>query len=684
MNNTLRQQKLITAKKHIEQHRYREATPILIEILVHHPHDADTAFLTATAFRLAGMYVEAARYYRKAARNRPDFFAALCNLGAAEQATGNTREAIAALEQALRIKPDSVEALCNCGMAYAAAARHDEALRCFKEAVALHPAELFQRLHYAQIACTMGAYEDARAMLTDGLLFTKDTSELHLALGRCAEKEHHFSRAKDHYITTLQQDPHCTAAHFGLGTIMREWNQLDEAVTCYRNALRFAPNDIYSLVNLGEVLQKSGNIDESEVCFQQAISLDPHCTIAYDNFLVSMNYSSTSTQEQIIAAHTQWGTLSGNTAPPRTTAARNSHSGKKIRIGYTSPDFCNHPAGAFLLPMLTHSNRDSFEIYCYAHTLHSDARTEQFKSVATQWQQVERMSDEALASLIKHDNIDILVDTAGHFTGNRLSMLATRPSPLQISGIGYPGPTGCSGIDYRISDVIIDPLSTDNNLPDTPLRIASGFCCFTPQDALPPVTPLPAHRNGYITFGSLHTTARLNSETIALWSSVLHTVSDSRILICRDTLTPNTIKRLSSLFYTCNIDPARITFRSSIPQDGYLHLYDEIDISLDTTPWSGHTTACESIIMGVPIITLTGQRHAGRMVTSILHASGNDNCIATDGNSFVTTAQTISSNPAALRYTRATLRDQVLASPLCDGAAYMRLVEKSFLSLVPV
>jgi len=681
MNDTLLQQTLAQATIHINERHPDKAIPLLLTVLHHRPHDADIAFRAATAFRQCGLYDDAARYYAQAAENKPDFFAALCNLGATQRELGNVNEAISTLQKALLLRPDSIEALCNCAMAYSSAAQPHEALACYKRAIDLKPFQTFQRVQYAEVALTLGARDDACAILTAGLSYATSNETLYLALGKCAKADNNSDLARKHFIAALTSNPELAAAHFELGTIMRDWKLLDEAIICYRNALRFSPDDIYSIINLGEVLQRAGCTDESEKLFKTALLKDQTCTIAHDNLLVSMNYNSSYSPEQIIEAHSAWGSAQCLTVP-RNTVPHASLSDRKIRIGYCSPDFCNHPAGAFLLPMLLHQNRTDFEIFCYAHTLHDDHRTAHFKSLASHWLQVEQLTNAALADRIRHDGIDILVDTAGHFTGNRLAVFAMKPAPIQISAIGYPGPTGCIGIDYRISDFIIDPPELDHVLPDTPLRIPGGFCCYHPPEALPPVAPLPALQNGYVTFGSLHTTARLNATAIELWSSVLHAVPDSRMFICRDTLTSNTIARLAALFTSHNIDISRVTFRSTIPEEGHLHLYDGIDISLDTTPWSGHTTACESLVMGVPVITLLGDRHAGRMVASVLQAAEKSDWIAQNRATFITIAQALSANISALSSTRGALRDNLLQSPLCDGATYMAHLETNYRSLL--
>jgi predicted O-linked N-acetylglucosamine transferase (SPINDLY family) len=331
--------------------------------------------------------------------------------------------------------------------------------------------------------------------------------------------------------------------------------------------------------------------------------------------------------------------------------------------------------------MLQHHNREQFEVFCYSQTVHIDERTDIFKSFASHWKTIERLNDDEVTALIRSDAIDILVDTAGHFGGNRLEVFANRAVPLQISGIGYPGSTGLAAIDYRISDTIIDPPKQGRVTLEKPILLENGFCCYMLPPTAPPVAPLPACTNRYITFGSLHTTARLNRETIALWSLVLKNVPSARLIICRNTLTPTVISRLSAWFLEDGITLSRIEFRPSIPSAGHLSVYNDIDITLDTIPWSGHTTACESLAMGLPVVTLCGSRHAGRMVSSVLTFSHLSRLIASNENEFVGNAKKLAEDIAELAKMRASLRSHILASPLCDGRGYMLSLEEKYRSI---
>jgi len=679
MNSTSLEHLFADAKAALARHDYHHALKSLLAVFDHSPLDADIAFLIANTCRDCGDMKQAAQWLRTAAELRPSFFAAYCNLGAAEQELGNSEAAITALEKALQINPDSVEALCNCAQTYRFTGEDDRALHYYQKAISLQPGHALLRVWYAEAAAALGRNDHAEAALLEGLIRIPGNGELLCAMGRLCLSMEDFPRAKEYLIQALQANPQLAGAHFALGTVMREWNHLDEAATCYLNTLRFAPQDIHALVNIGEVLQRAGCIDESEGYLHRALEIDPHCRPAWHNLLVSMTYNSRHTAGEILAAHGDWGRTIPDTPPVK---GPKRHDSDRIRIGICSPDFCGHPAAAFLLPMFEHRTRREFDLFCYVQNTFTDDTTERFRRLADHWTPIGKLDDAAVAQCISDDGIDILLDTAGHFSGNRLEMFALHPAPLQIGGIGYPGPTGCRAIDYRISDRIIDPPEIEPALPDHPLLLPNGFCCYRPPDTLAEVTALPAEHNGFITFGSLHTTARLNRTTVELWSAALRAVPDSRMSLFRDTLTPATVERLSGWFDECGIARGRVSFSSTIPPQGHLHLYTTIDILLDTTPWSGHTTACEALVMGVPVITPVGDRHAGRMVASVLTAADLEEWVAGSPDTYVAIAQKLSDDIGRMTTLRTSLRSRILSSPLCDGQLYMRTLEEKFRELL--
>ncbi len=604
------------------------------------PDNADLCFSAGNALRKAGDFKKAAEMYLRAVKIIPDFFAAFFNLASSLNKLSRFDEAIGALEKALLLKPDSVET----------------------------------RLQLADLYLQKSDAEKAKKLLEETIELKPDSVEALNGLGNCAMEQNDFNTAKNYYCRSLYLRPDYSYAHYNLGIIMRQWEMPDEAVICFKNAIRFGPANVKPIVNLGETYQLMGEIDVSEEYFRKALEIDPKCRTAYDNLLLSMQYNHRYDPQTLLAAHREWGFRFSANSDIKFSNDRLLN--RRLVIGYLSPDFCNHPVAYFLEPILEYHNRKSFEIHCYAEIIHKDERTDRFKKLADKWVNVKNINSSEVAEIIRQNKVDILIDTAGHCAGNRLDVFALRAAPIQINGIGYPGSTGCMETDYRISDPVIDPINENHVCNEKILYLPRGFCCYRPPDNMPSVNKLPALEKGYVTFGSLHTTARLNEKVIKLWCSVLKAVPHSLLLVCRRTLSKSVISRLSQWIEKEGVSISRIDFRSKIPSSGHLEIYHDIDISLDTLPWSGHTTACESLIMGVPMITLKGDRPAGRMVSSILTYAGLTEFIALSKEEFVSKAENFATNIKELAVIRSELRNKVLASALCDGPGYVAAFEK--------
>src|SRR3989338_7777659 len=261
--------------------------------------------------------------------------------------------------------------------------------------------------------------------------------------------------------------------------------------------------------------------------------------------------------------------------------------------------------------------------------------------MAVQWRDIRALNDERAANMIREDAIDILVDMAGHTGGSRLMVFARKPAPIQVTWLGYPNTTGLPAVDYRLTDSISDPPDERALYTEKLIRLPGAFFCYAPPADAPAVTALPARARGVVTFGSLNTLAKLNDQVIDLWCEVLHANPASRLLVYRNTLKGAVKGRFAAKFAARGIGGERLQLRSDLPPgQGYLDIYGEIDIALDTFPWSGHTTSCEALWMGVPVITLYGKSHVEQM--------------------------------------RAGLRARMASSPLCDGHAFARKIEAAY------
>lgn len=639
--------------------------------------DANVWYLLGDLQRLCGRIDDAIVSYSHSLQKQSGHFGAAFSLGMLFKQLGQFLQAKELLFQALSAKPDSAETLNNLGLVLESLGKIDAASAYFEDALDLANDNNCIINNYCGMLIRSGNIDAAINLLKRMVEQRDDDASLWNNLGNLYVKKQELTIAKECYIRALKIKNDYAEAHFNLGLIMRDWNMLDEAVICFSNAYMCDSKLVDAALNLGEAYRVMGEIEKAEITFDKILLQNPEYDAAYHNLLLAVNYDEKCNAEQVYRAHKEWGLQKREEARQ---FCNSKNPGRKIKVGYVSPDFCKHPAAQFMKPFFMH-NSDIFENYCYAEIVERDQQTEYFAKKADVWIETNDLTDDQLADKIRTDEIDILIDCAGHMGGNRLNVFAKRAAPIQISAFGYPCTTGLSSIDYRFSDTVTDDSKSELLYTENILKLKSPFCVFTAPENSPDIEPLPALTNGYITFGSTHTASRLNKKVITLWADILQKVKNARLILFRTTLCQSIIERVSEWFDESNVQLSRIQFLNKVPDSGHLSVYNNIDCLLDTFPWSGHTTACEALWMGVPVITLYGDRHAGRMVSSVLHYTGFKEFIAYSETEYVDKAVYAARDFTALDKMRKTMRERMINSRLMDAAGYVREVESVYRKL---
>lgn len=505
--------------------------------------------------------------------------------------------------------------------------------------------------------------------------------ELHNRLGIVCGQQRKLAEAAASLQEAIRLRPDQAAPHTNLGNVWRLMGRLDDAVAAFHEALRREPGLADAHNNLGLSLMKQGRLAEATAGFRQALSLCPRYCTAASNLLLSLNYDPAQSPEALLAEHRRWPDCL-DPVPPPTPFTNVRDPERRLRVGYVSPDFCGHVVAYFLLPILAHHDPAQVEVFCYAQVFDPDARTAQFRTLAHGWRSTIALDDAQVANQVRRDGVDILVDLAGHTADNRLGVFAYRPAPVQITYLGYPNTTGLPAIDYRLTDAVADPPGEPVHHTEELVRLNGPFCCYQPPERSPDVALPPVLRQGRLTFGSTHDLAKLNDPVMDLWADVLRAVPDSRLLVFRHTLTGSVKESLARRFVERGIDAARVTLESQLPEGRhYLDLYGRIDLLLDVFPWNGHVTTCESLWMGVPVVTLRGNRHAGRLSATVLSALGLTDLVADTPLDYVATAARWAADRDRLVSLRKELRPRMRSSALCDGRSFTRGLEAAYRQL---
>ncbi len=505
-----------------------------------------------------------------------------------------------------------------------------------------------------------------------------------LNLGSAQSAQGDYAGAADSYRKVIDLQPDSLVAWQCLGNMLRKLNSHMEAVQVFRRALALQARNFGVLYDLGNTYKACGEIDKAIRCFREAMRIEPDNLQAHANLMACMLYDGTTDRFALFREQTEWGRKMERGRPARVRYPNRPLSGRRLRVGYCSPDFRNHSVAYFFEPLLAAHDRNRFETICYSQVEHPDETTQRLRSLSCRWRDTCGMSDDDLYATIRSDEVDILVDLAGLTFGNRLEVFVRRPAPVQINYLGYASSTGLTSIQYRFTDAWADPPGESDDLHTEQLiRLPHGFLCYRPPDDAPPVAPLPALENDFITFGSFNNLAKLSPAAIGLWSDLLHAVPGSRLVCKAERLGDDSIRqRYQDLFEAHAIAADRLDLMGQVDSTAaHLGLYGRVDIGLDTFPYNGTTTTCEALWMGVPVVSLQGDSHVSRVGVSLLQQVGLQELIVSDREEYLAKLIDLASDPARLAVLRSTLRARLEQSSLCDAASLARDVEAAYLRL---
>lgn len=556
--------------------------------------------------------------------------------------------------------------------------RSAEGAQCIERAIEINPNDLLFYSNLGEVYRVLRRFDEAIAVLQHVLAAQPQHAESHYKLGLVMIDLRKHSEAVACFERACELDPTHFNAYNNWGCELTRLDRPVDAIPKFLESLRINPELAMTHNNLGASLSLLERATEAATHYRRALELDDKFHEAFSNLLFASNYDANLSPDELYRLHVEYGErfASHFPAPPAWPQVRDPH--RRLRIAYCSGDFSRHPVSFFMLPILQAHDRSQFEIVAYSDAPRDDDMTEVLRQSCDHWVSTLGLPDEMYVKLVREHEIDIAVDLGGHTTHTRLQGFARRIAPIQVTYLGYMNTTGLPSMDYRITDAFCDPPGEPVRHVEELVRLPRLFCCYTPFTGLPDTTPLPALSRGYLTFGSLHNIAKLGPATIALWAQALHAVPTAKMRIIRRSLTHDLVQSLINEFAKHGISTERLEFTNTWPGNTHMVCYQDIDLALDVVPWSGHTTCCEGMSMGVPMITLHGDRHAGRMVADVLHAMGRDEWIAHTPEQWVARVVEAASDVDRLAQTRAALRDELLRSPLGDGPALTRELEQAY------
>jgi predicted O-linked N-acetylglucosamine transferase (SPINDLY family) len=434
-------------------------------------------------------------------------------------------------------------------------------------------------------------------------------------------------------------------------------------------------------MNLGTVLQQQGLVGEAVAATRKVIDLTPEDAFAWSNLLLTLNYLPEVSAEALLAEHRAFG---ARFDPDPATVPRFPERGprpdRKLRIGYVSPDFRTHVVAFFFEPVLARHDRKAFETVCYYNHAVVDDTTRRLRERADLWRDVAALSDADLVRLMREDQLDIVVDLAGHTAKSRLTALAQRVAPVQISWLGYPNTTGLAQMDWRITDARADPPGFEAHHTERLLRLPEVFLGYEPPPEAPEITPPPSRLGAPLTFGVFNNFPKITDPMLALWARILDRTPGSRLRIKTASLRDEgVLRQFRDRMQRAGLALDRVELAGFTPgRREHLAAIAQVDIALDTFPYHGTTTTCESLWMGVPVLTLAGDRHAARVGVSLLGHLGLTELVADSPDEYVNIAHDLASDPGKLERLRLDLRPRMQRAPLTDLAGFVHALERGY------
>ncbi|CAO3378017.1 O-linked N-acetylglucosamine transferase, SPINDLY family protein [Azospirillum argentinense] len=635
----------------------------------------------ALALHNDGRGDEAERAYRDILKREPRNPDAWHLLGVLQSERGDPQSGIASIRTALSIR-DAVEYHLNLGSALLDAGRADEARDALMAALRLGPdrADVHFRLgnlfrQQRRPNESVAAYRQAIALRPGFVEALNNLGSLFLEVGQADAALAAFTEA-------IQAAPSNAESHCNLGHALDLQDRLGEAAAAQRVALAFRPDFALAWSNLGNVLKAQGHLDQAMTAYRSALTHHPDFPMAHSNVLMAQHYVPECGNADFLAAARDWAGRNGGGLPITAPVVRDGHP-RPLRIGYVSSDFNSHPVGYFLDSVLRAHDRKAVTAFGYANNGRTDDVTDSLRAAADEWRPIVGMDDAAVAELIRRDGIDILVDLSGHTGNNRLTLFARRPAPVQASWLGYFGTTGLPAMDWIIADRHVLPPGEERFFTEKVWRLPDSYLCFTPPTEEVPVGPLPMLGGGPVTLGAFQNRAKITRPTVALWARVLTALPQARLLLkSREFADYGVRQTLRDRFAAHGIAANRLRMEGKTPRADYLDSHNRIDLALSPTPFGGGTTTAESLWMGVPVVTLRGDRWAGRIGVSFLETLGlADRLVADSPADYVAKTAALVGEPEALAALRAGLRDRVRRSPLCDAPAFARSLEEAYRSM---
>lgn len=640
------------------------------------PAHVGAHFNLGSILQSLGRPADAAASFTRTLELQPGYAQAYGGLGNALRALGRLPEAEAAYRRAVELAPDDVGAHVDLGDALRATGQLAAAEASYRRADALAPEQATVSNNLGLILYELGKAGEAETVLRRAIARDPNTAALHRNLGAVLRSVGRLADAEAAFARALAIQPDYAEAQNDRGVTLRDLGRLDEAERELQLLAARKPDDVGAQSNLGHVLREMGKIEDAVDVFEWIVSKNPVDPDAHKSLLLTLTYHPALDPETVFAAHRRFEDAVAKPLYAHAQPLGNiPDPGRRLRIGYLSSDLRSHSAAHNLLPLFAAHDRTAFEIHLYAEVAKPDSVTDSFRAIADGWRSTVGLGDGEVGAMMRADKIDILVCLAGRFDQNRPLVGARKPAPIQISSHDV-ATSGMTAFDYLFSDRILTPRNTEEKFAERLLCLPSFVLSRIPVGA--PTTQL---RHGPIVFGCFNNPAKISDPVLDLWARLLARVPDARLLLRFMNLYESVSirARVFKALDAHGIDRTRVSFPVVAPSYlQHLQIYNEIDIALDTFPFSGSTTTFDALLMGVPVVTFARWSMVSRWSASMLARVDLADLVADSPEAYLDIALRLASDRPRLAMLRTGLRDRVAQSSLCDAPRKARQIERFY------
>jgi len=623
-------------------------------------------------------YEQAESYFLKSLELLPERVSTLTNLSVTQFKLKKYILAKLNAEKAISIEPTNGEALFNLGLLEKELNNLNSAIKFFEKAIECNPNSIECWIFKSDALISLLKADEALHSIDHAIELSPDLALLHNIRAKILIDLKRFDESLASSKRAIELKPTFAEAFSNRGVALNELRLFNASLNSYNQAIALNPDLAEFYFNKSNVLTELLRIDEALQSCDRAIELKSDLECAHNKSLFLINYIYSFDPSKYLLRAINFGNLTSDKSQPKFTAWHIRSKYAKLNIGFVSGDLKNHPVGFFIEGLVKCLNKNKFNLFAFSTSQISDDLTGRIRSQFSNLIPICGLTDKDAAIKIHDQNIDVLFDLSGHTDHNRLGVFSYKPAPVQVTWLGYFASTGLPEIDYFLGDPVMSPKEEGANFSEKIWNLEETWLCFTPPSQPIHIACLPALKNEYITFGCFGNLSKINDQVIKLWATILASVPNSKLLLKSKQLGDlDVVSQIQSKFLFHKISTERLILEGSESRNRYFESYNRIDIVLDTFPYPGGTTSFEALWMGVPVVTLKGDRFLSRLGASIVTNAGLADWVATSNDDYVKRAISFSKDIPRLSRLRSNLRDQVLKTPLFNSVSFAKHFENA-------